>query len=77
MSLGPSSPIKTLLGLAGSKALWLLSLLCWEQGDGGEKLCRERLAAPSARGPRSACVDISQDALSADDISETGLQMQG
>lgn len=35
---------------------------------------RERLAPPSAGGPKSAFVDISQDALSAGDISEAGLE---
>lgn len=33
--------------------------------------CRERLILPVAKGIKLAFADISQDALSADDISET------
>lgn len=44
------------------------------QGEEGGRLCRERLAPPSARGLKSAFVDISQDALSAGDILEIGLE---
>lgn len=78
MSLGLSPP-SILLGWTNPKSsLAVCSFCCWEQGAGGGSLCRERLAPPSAKGPRSAFVDIFQGALSTGDISEifslTGLQ---